>query len=51
MADGSDVLGFATADAAVEKVGEIVVNDSGVKARIFTYEAHPCGGLPGSSLP
>jgi len=51
VADGSDVRGIGIYNASVEKVEELMKEDPGVKAGIFTYEVHPCRGFPGDTLP
>ena len=51
IADGSDVRGIGIYNASAEKVGELMEEDPGVKAGIFTYEVHPCRGFPGDALP
>ena len=49
--DPSDWAGLAIFTASPEEVREIMDNDPGVKAGIFSYEIHPVRGFPGSSLP
>ncbi len=49
--DGSDISGVGVFNANVERTREIMEDDPGVKAGIFTFEVHPCRGFPGSCLP
>lgn len=51
VTDGSDWAGIGIFAASPEEVREIMDHDPGVKAGIFTYEAHPVRGFPGSALP
>jgi hypothetical protein len=51
VTDGSDVCGVGVFAATVEETTEIMDDDPGVVAGVFTYEAHPCRGFPGDSLP
>ena len=49
--DESDVKGIGIFNAPVEDVKKIMDEDPGVKAGIFTYEAHASRSFPGDSLP
>ena len=49
--DDSGVSGVGIFNATVEEVQQIMDEDPGVKAGIFTYELHPCRSFPGDSLP
>lgn len=50
VADGSGVTGISIFDATPEDVDRIMREDPGVKAGLFTYEIHPTGTFPESSL-
>ncbi|HEV2769815.1 MAG TPA: hypothetical protein VGV40_06485 [Solirubrobacteraceae bacterium] len=49
-ADESDWAGIAIFDAPPQEVEQIMANDPGVRAGVFTYELHPVCGFPGSVL-
>lgn len=49
--DASDWAGIGIFDATLEEVEQIMQDDPGVRAGIFTYELHPVRGFPSSSLP
>jgi uncharacterized protein YndB with AHSA1/START domain len=49
--DDSDWAGIAIFAAPPDQVRTIMDHDPGVVAGIFTYEAHPVRGFPGSALP
>lgn len=49
--DESDWAGIAIFDAPLQEVEQIMANDPGVRAGLFTYELHPVWGFPGSVLP
>ena len=51
VADGSDVCGIGVFTGTVEETTAIMNDDPGVRAGVFTFEAHPCGGFPGDALP
>ncbi|MFZ0218056.1 MAG: YciI family protein [Candidatus Dormiibacterota bacterium] len=51
VTDDSEWSGIAIFDASPEEVAAIMDGDPGVQAGIFTYEAHPVRGFPGSVLP
>jgi hypothetical protein len=48
---GSGVTGISVFDARPEDVDRIMANDPGVRAGVFSYDVHPTGSFPGSSLP
>jgi hypothetical protein len=50
-ADESNWAGIGIFDATPEEVEQIMIDDPGVKADLFTYELHPVRGFPASSLP
>lgn len=49
--DESEWAGIGILTVSPERAAEIFTQDPGVKAGIFTFEVHPVGGLPGSTLP
>ena len=49
--DETDLAGVGIFAASPEEVAQIMDDDPGVKAGLFTYELHPVLGFPGSSLP
>jgi hypothetical protein len=49
--DDSDLAGLGIFTVRPERVEEILREDPGVKAGIFSFEVHPIVGFPGSSLP
>lgn len=49
--DDSDWAGVAIFAAPPDDVRAIMDHDPGVTAGIFTYQAHPVLGFPGSALP
>jgi uncharacterized protein YndB with AHSA1/START domain len=51
VADDSDLAGIGVFAATPEQTVEIMDDDPGVRAGIFTYAVHPVRGFPGSSLP
>jgi hypothetical protein len=50
-ADPGDWAGLAVFNAAPDEVREIMDDDPGVRAGIFSYEVHPVRGFPGACLP
>lgn len=48
--DGSEVSGIYIFNIGVEPVRQIMDEDPGVKAGVFTYELHECRGFPGQCL-
>jgi hypothetical protein len=51
VADGSDVCGICVFTGTVEETIAIMNEDPGVRAGVFTFEVHPCRGIPGDALP
>ena len=51
VADGTDVCGIGIFSTDTEKTKEIMDEDPGVLAKVFTYEIHPCRSFPGDCLP
>ena len=51
VTDGSERCGIAIFDAPPDQVDEIMRNDPGVKAGLFTYELHSVRSFPGDKLP
>jgi hypothetical protein len=51
VADDSELCGMGLFDASLEETVTILAGDPGVLAEVFTYEAHPVRGFPGSALP
>ena len=51
VSDGSDLSGVGIFNATLEETRKIMDEDPGVKAGIFTYEAHACRSFPGDCLP
>jgi hypothetical protein len=51
VADGSEVCGVCVFNRSVEHTAAIMSEDPGVRAGVFTFEVHPCGGFPGDALP
>ena len=49
--DDSEWAGFGIFSVPPDRATEIMNEDPGVKAGIFTYELHAVGGFPGSALP
>ena len=49
--DESEWAGICILTVPPGRAGEIFSEDPGVKAGIFTFEVHPVGGFPGSTLP
>ena len=48
--DGSEVSGIYIFNIGVEPARQIMDEDPGVKAGVFTYEVHECRGFPGQCL-
>ncbi|MBO2460001.1 hypothetical protein [Actinomadura violacea] len=51
VADDSDLCGVGVFDASVERTRELMEDDPGVRAGVFTYEVHPVRSFPGDMLP
>jgi uncharacterized protein YciI len=49
--DDTDVAGIGIFAADLDEARQIMDDDPGVRAGLFTYELHPCRSLPGSTLP
>ena len=51
VSDGTDTCGIGIFDADPERARQIMEEDPGVRAGLFSYELHPGRGFPGSALP
>jgi hypothetical protein len=51
VTDDSELCGMGIFDATAAETVAIMDGDPGVIAEVFTYEAHPIRGFPGSALP
>ncbi|MDX6243532.1 MAG: hypothetical protein QOE76_1255 [Frankiales bacterium] len=51
VTDDSEWCGIGIFTGSVEETIAIMADDPGVLAGVFTYEAHPVRGFPGSALP
>ncbi len=51
ITDDSNVDGIGIFNATVEQTRQVMDEDPGVKAGVFTYEIHPCRSFPGDCLP
>jgi hypothetical protein len=49
--DDGEWAGIGVLTVSPERAAEIFTQDPGVEAGIFTFEVHPVGGFPGSTLP
>lgn len=49
--DDSDLSGIAIFTGGLDEVREIMEDDPGVRAGIFTYELHETRSFPGDALP
>ena len=49
--DETEVSGIYIFNAGAQEVRQIMEEDPGVKAGVFTYELHECRGFPGQCLP
>jgi len=49
--DESEWAGICILTDSLERARQILGEDPGVKAGIFTFDVHPVGGFPGSALP
>ena len=49
--DEGEWAGICILTIPPKRTAEILAEDPGVKAGIFTFEVHPVGGFPGSALP
>lgn len=50
ISDDSDVSGICILNTSLEEAKKIYEEDPGVKAGIFTFEAHTCRSFPGDAL-
>jgi uncharacterized protein YndB with AHSA1/START domain len=50
-ADDTDLAGVGIFAATAEETQALMDDDPGVRAGIFSYEAHPVRGFPGAALP
>jgi hypothetical protein len=51
VTDETDLAGIGVFTATLEETQEIMNDDPGVRAGIFTYDVHPVRGVPGARLP
>jgi hypothetical protein len=51
VGDGSGVSGIYIFNTSLQQVRQIMEEDPGVRAGVFTYELHECRGFPGQCLP
>jgi hypothetical protein len=51
VTDDTDLCGVAIFNTSVEQARQIMDDDPGVRAGVFTYEVHPIRSFPGDSLP
>jgi len=51
VVDGSEVCGICVFATTLDEAAEIMNDDPGVAAGVFTYEVHACRGFPGDALP
>jgi hypothetical protein len=49
--DESDVSGIYIFNRGLQQVRQLMEEDPGVRAGVFTYELHECRGFPGQCLP
>ena len=49
--DDSNVAGIGIFNLGVEETKQVMLEDPGVKAGIFTFEVHPVMSFPGDNLP
>jgi hypothetical protein len=49
--DSSEYAGIGIFAASPDRVSEIMSEDPGIKAGVFTFEVHAIVGFPGSALP
>ncbi|OHU97579.1 hypothetical protein [Mycobacterium talmoniae] len=50
VTDDSEVCGIGVFTGTVEETVAVMNDDPGVTAGVFTFEVHPCRGLPGDGL-
>jgi hypothetical protein len=51
VSDGSEICGIGIFKAEPDAVRQIMDEDPGVQAGVFTFEVHPTRGFPGDALP
>jgi hypothetical protein len=51
VVDDTDLCGVCIFDAPVERTRQLMDEDPGVRAGVFTYEVHPVRSFPGDVLP
>ena len=51
VTDSTEVAGIGVFAADPDETREIMDDDPGVRAGIFSYELHPVRGFPGATLP
>lgn len=51
ITDDSEFSGVGIFNAELKETQKLMDDDPGVKAGVFSYEAHTCRGFPGSRLP
>ncbi|HEX4213158.1 MAG TPA: hypothetical protein VIA06_07525 [Candidatus Dormibacteraeota bacterium] len=51
VADDTSLCGVGIYDADPDRVRELMEEDPGVRAGVFTYEIHPVRSFPGDTLP
>jgi hypothetical protein len=49
--DDTDLCGAGIFATSIERAAEIMDDDPGVRAGVFTYETHPVRSFPGDALP
>ncbi|MFC4909487.1 hypothetical protein [Actinomadura gamaensis] len=49
--DDTDLCGVGIFNASVERTRELMQDDPGVRAGLFTFEVHPVRSFPGDALP
>jgi hypothetical protein len=49
--DGTEISGIGIFSTSLEETRQLMEEDPGVQAGVFTYELHPCRSFPGDSLP
>jgi hypothetical protein len=51
VADDTELCGVGIFPGSVEETSELMDDDPGVRAGVFTYEVHPVRSFPGDALP
>lgn len=49
--DGTDLCGIGIFPGSLDEVAEIMADDPGVQAGLFTFQVHPIRSFPGDALP